>query len=91
LPLATNGTQELSPNRNPKISQSSASPLYKEILQILPKLQKVEGKTKKLPSFFCRDEEVSLSKAKKFAIFDGKVTNKYVSLQTKRGDKKYKP
>ena len=32
---------ELLPNRNPKISQSSASPLYKEILPILTKLLKV--------------------------------------------------
>ena len=29
-----------------KISQSSEQPLYKEILQILPKLQKNEGKAK---------------------------------------------
>ena len=40
LPLATNGTQELSPNSNPKISQSPASPLYKEVLQIFPKILK---------------------------------------------------
>ena len=31
---------ERSPNRNSGISQSSASPLYKEILRILPKLRK---------------------------------------------------
>ena len=37
---ATNGTQERSPNRNPKNSQSSVSTLYKEIMQILPKLLK---------------------------------------------------
>ena len=34
------GAQKPSPNRNPRISQSSASPLYKEILQILTKLRK---------------------------------------------------
>jgi hypothetical protein len=48
LPLATNGTQEQSPNRNPRISQSSASPLYKEILQILPELRKNERNTKQI-------------------------------------------
>ena len=32
-------------NRNPKFSQSSASPLYKEILRFLPKLRKIEGRT----------------------------------------------
>ena len=41
--------------RNPEFSQSSASPLYKEILQILQKLQKVESKTKEFILFFCRD------------------------------------
>jgi hypothetical protein len=48
LPLATNGTQEQSPNRNPQISQSPASPLYKEILQILPELRKNERNTKQI-------------------------------------------
>lgn len=33
---------ERSPNRNPDFSQSSASPLHKEILQFFPKLRKVE-------------------------------------------------
>ena len=32
--------------RNPQNSQSPELPLYKEILQIFPKLRKVEGKTK---------------------------------------------
>ena len=34
--------------RNPQKSQSPELPLYKEILQIFPKLRKIERKTKKL-------------------------------------------
>lgn len=32
---------ERSPNRNPDFSQSSASPLHKEILQFFPKIRKI--------------------------------------------------
>ena len=38
---------ERSPNRNPDFSQSSASPLHKEILQFFPKLRKKVVVTKR--------------------------------------------
>ena len=62
---------ERSPNRNPKFSQSSASPLDKEILQFLTKLRKVESKTKKNFSFFYQDGVTSPSKRQSY----GKVCN----------------
>ena len=68
LPLATNGTQERLPNRNPIFFQFPRLPLYKEILRILTKLRKVESKTKEFILF--------LPRGSKFAIFDGKVTKK---------------
>jgi len=40
LPLATNGTQERSPNRNPLFPQFPRLPLFKEILRIFTKLRK---------------------------------------------------
>ena len=40
LPLATNGTQERSPNSNPVFPQFPRLPLFKEILKILTKLRK---------------------------------------------------
>ena len=40
LPLATNGTQERSPIRNPLSLQFPRLPLFKEILRILTKLRK---------------------------------------------------
>ena len=55
-----------SPNRNPNISQSSASPLYKEILRFLPKLRKVESITKKI-FFFCFHRYHYLRKILNFA------------------------
>jgi len=39
-------------SKNPNISQSSASPLYKEILQILPKLRKLQKPANFFSSFF---------------------------------------
>ena len=42
---------ERSPNRNPNFSQSSELPLYKERLQILPKLLKNESNTKQIYLF----------------------------------------
>ena len=47
LPLATNGTQERLPNRNPIFPQSPRLPLYKEILRIFAKLRKNERKSKR--------------------------------------------
>jgi len=56
LPLATNGTQERLPIRNPDFHQSPRLPLYKEKLRNLTKLRKNESKTKKLVSFFAEME-----------------------------------
>ncbi|MCR4918478.1 MAG: hypothetical protein K5928_01495 [Prevotella sp.] len=52
LPLATNGTQERSPNRNLVFPQIPKLPLFKEILRILTKLRKVERRTKQACLFF---------------------------------------
>ncbi len=52
LPLATNGTQERLPIRNPDFPQSPRQPLYKEKLRNLPKLRKIESRTKWIHSFF---------------------------------------
>ena len=41
LPLATNGTQERLPIRNPYFPQSSELPLYKEELLFFPKLRRI--------------------------------------------------
>jgi hypothetical protein len=42
--------------RNPENPQSPKLPLYKENLQILPKLRKVESRTKEFILFFAETE-----------------------------------
>ena len=64
LPLATNGTQERSPIRNPVFPQSSKLPLYKEILRILTKLRKVERNTKQIADLFLLSSESPFGEAK---------------------------
>ncbi len=43
-------------SKNPQNPQSHKLPLYKEILQFLPKLRKVESKTKEFILFFAETE-----------------------------------
>ncbi|MCR5157833.1 MAG: hypothetical protein K6D37_01780 [Prevotella sp.] len=49
-----------------------------------PKLRKVERKTKEIHFFFCRDGEVSLSYAKKFAILMAKFLQKQATASVER-------
>ena len=73
---------EQSPNRNPKISQSSASPLYKESCNFLQSYEKSRAKQRN--SFLC------LPRQSNFADFSAKLRKDwYWSLGVKRMQRIY--